>query len=89
MQLKWGINTMYVFACKQISMLIEGMSEDSVFMVNVEQYTLHSRWIKYSQKHVYILWFFMFVQTTNVNNYIIFVPHVPIYWSERINKVLS
>ena len=26
-----------------------------------------------------------FVQ--NVNNYVIFVPHVPIYWSERINKV--
>ena len=24
---------------------------------------------------------------TNVNNYVIFVPHVPIYWSERINKV--
>ena len=43
MQLKWGINTMYVFACKQISMLIEGMSEDSVFMVNIEQYILRSR----------------------------------------------
>ena len=40
MQLKWGINTMYIFACKQIStMLIEGMSEDSIIMVNVEQYT--------------------------------------------------
>ena len=24
---------------------------------------------------------------TNVNTYVIFVPHVPIYWPERINKV--
>ena len=23
---------------------------------------------------------------TNVNNYVIFVPHVPIYWSEGINE---
>ena len=34
---------------------------------------------------IYICTSDQFVQ--NVNNYVIFVPHEPIYWSERINKV--
>ena len=37
MRLKRGIN---IFACKQINMFIEWMSEDSIFSVNVEQYLL-------------------------------------------------
>ena len=39
MQLKQGIN----IACKQISMFIDWMSEDSIFMVNVEQYSWFSQ----------------------------------------------
>ena len=35
----------YIFVCKQInlSMLMNVISEDSIFMVNVEQYLLRSR----------------------------------------------
>ena len=37
-------------------------------------------------KYPYIyLYMYLWPVCTNVNNYFIFVPHVPIYWSERIN----
>ena len=36
--------------------------------------------------HIY-LYMYLWKVCTNVNNYVTFVPHVPIYWSERINKV--
>ena len=42
MHLKPG-NNIYIFACKQISLLIEWMSEDSIFFVNVEHILLCSR----------------------------------------------
>ena len=34
----------YIFACKQINLLIEWINEDSIFMVNIDKYLLRSRW---------------------------------------------
>ena len=36
-----------------------------------------------SNIHIY-LYMYLWPVCTNVNNYVIFVPHVPIYWSEGI-----
>ena len=40
-----------------------------------------------SNTHIYLYICISETVFTNVNNYVVFVPHVPIYWSERINKV--
>ena len=54
MQLKWGIN-IYLLASKYTCSL--GMSEDSIFMLNVEQYLLHSRWNRLPKTCLYCLIF--------------------------------
>ena len=39
-----------------------------------------------SNTHIY-LYMYHWPVCRNVKNYVIFVSHVPIYWSERMNKV--
>ena len=57
MQLKWGINIRYI--CLQANnMFIGWMSEDSIFMVNVEQYFVHSRWKRLAKTCLYMYWVF-------------------------------
>ena len=54
------------FACKQMNLFIEWMGKNSISMVNVEQYWLHSRWKRLTETCLQCL-FFMYMSFDDKN----------------------
>ena len=67
MKLKWGINII-IFACQQINMSIEWMSEDSIFTVKVEQYLMRAKRKSLRKKQ---------------KTFILFMIHVCMFWGRE------
>ena len=80
-----------IFNCwKNFGFLLLKPMMMSVFLILDSLSTLLSLLMYiYIIKYLYLFIHVPLTSCTNVNNYVIFVPHVPIYWSERINKVES
>ena len=72
MQLNQGNMNIYIFACMQINMYIEWNSEDSIFIVNVEQYLLRSRQKRPSRTCFYCL-FFLYISFGEEEKKMIFI----------------
>ena len=58
----------------------------SVLLILNPLSTLLSLLIYVFIKYPYLLYVYI-ICTSDLNNYVILVRHVPIYWSERIDKV--